>query len=157
MSNLAEQNAGYVTEEPEKSYNISLKIARILYRTDEHKVTLLQEGFLSLVKNSKQNLQYILQANALSFLHVIRIDWRWTIYYWQKCVPFLLLLCPSTQWSCCSQSDNINLIWNITDTVKHWPSPTSVPYLLLLKLFHFKWDVHQSKWKNWQAEYLKSN
>lgn len=76
MSNLAEQNAGYVTEEPEKSYNISLKIARILYRTDEHKVTLLQEGFLSLVKNSKQNLQYILQANALSFLHVIRIDWR---------------------------------------------------------------------------------
>lgn len=67
MPNLAEQNAGQITEEPEKSYSISLKIATVLYRTEEHKVTLLQKGFLSLVKNTKQNLQCILQAKC-SFL-----------------------------------------------------------------------------------------
>lgn len=67
MPNLAEQNADHMTEEPEKSCSISLKIARVLHRTEEHKVTLLQKGFLSLVKNTKQNLQYILQAKC-SFL-----------------------------------------------------------------------------------------
>lgn len=70
MLNLAEKNEGLITEEPEKSYSISLKIATVLYRTEESKVTLLQKGFLSLVKNTQQNLQCIIQNKTLFLFYM---------------------------------------------------------------------------------------